>query len=159
MVARTTVILSSVISCTVYLCIWLQCLPYITASKMKVCTLDSKPSPQGICGKKIDEALSLICGKGGYIEKFTAKRSDSLASGIDAKSFLDMAKQSAQSNELHPSLSDILVDREAATSFLDKRASYFQSGVACECCYHSCSIKELSYYCKDPIKAMLQFGK
>ena len=53
-------------------------------------------------------------------------------------------------------LSNVLYDKRTANGFLQKRIPYYMSGISCECCYHVCSIRELSQYCKNEKKAMLR---
>lgn len=67
---------------------------------------------------------------------------------IDA---LELYKQQNEVSDETSPLSDVLLKRDQATSFLEKRNSYFTSGISCECCYHMCSVSEMRGYCRNPV--------
>lgn len=130
----------------------------VNSSDHKVCSAHSKPHPQGICGSKIDEVVKLVCGKGNYNEKQYRKRRSVIEPNIldlEASSLLALSDHNAQPVETDEAESGLnfLLKRSHAQDFLDKRGSFYWDGVACDCCYHSCSIRQLSKYCKDTAKA------
>ncbi|XP_045169862.1 molluscan insulin-related peptide 3-like [Mercenaria mercenaria] len=142
------------------ICIFLLALflTVVSCGAMKSCSPLTKPHPHGICGSKIDEALDLICGKGGYVERKYRKRSvsgvDPSLLDVDANTFLALSKQqNAQLDDTRPPIVDLLLPGTQASNFLDKRGSFYRKGVSCECCYHSCSVRELTGYCRNPKKA------
>lgn len=157
MADRTNQMMSVASLESIYIFVFALCITLVSCDPMKSCSPLSKPHPHGICGSKIDEALDLVCGKGGYVERKYRKRSasgpDNSLLDMDAKTFLALFKQNAQQDDSQPAITDILLPGTSASSFLDKRGSFYRRGVSCECCYNSCSFRELSSYCKNPKKA------
>ncbi|KAK3576341.1 hypothetical protein CHS0354_039275 [Potamilus streckersoni] len=91
-------------------------------------TINRGPDPRGICGRKMDETVKLLCGTFGYNAK--SKRDTFQYKGTD---FL--------------SLQRFLIGKEEAHSYLVKRSNFYQQGIACECCYHKCRIAEILQHC------------
>ena len=81
---------------------------------------------------------------------------------MDAKTFLLLSEQSpGLANHIVGLLHSkgILNSKKDASMFLNKRADYYRSGISCECCYHRCSLRELSMYCKDGDKILARIGQ
>ncbi|XP_060559265.1 molluscan insulin-related peptide 3-like [Ruditapes philippinarum] len=150
--------------CFESICIFLLglCLTMVSCGgQMKPCSPYTKPHKAGVCGSKIDEALEILCGEGGFVERKYRKRSVSRIEpdilDLDAKTFLALHKQqNAQLDNKQP-IVDILLPESKASSFLDKRVSFYRKGISCECCYHSCTVGELASYCKNPGKSSLRW--
>ncbi|KAL4232116.1 hypothetical protein ACF0H5_009691 [Mactra antiquata] len=108
----------------------------VSANWDRVCPPYSRrPHPNGVCGSRIDEILSMLCADG--YNEYPA-----------APSFDFRRKRNVDESEEKSMLHGFLIRRGQANSFLSKRSSYFQRGIVCECCYNSCSIMELFSYCR-----------
>ncbi|XP_060604739.1 molluscan insulin-related peptide 1-like isoform X2 [Ruditapes philippinarum] len=93
-------------------------------------TFENGPHQFGICGNRIDELLGLLCANGhNELYPFIKRKRDA-------------------SNELDKKYPDILMNREDANTYLQKRVSYVSTGIVCECCYNQCNIMELLSYCR-----------
>ncbi|ESO83460.1 hypothetical protein LOTGIDRAFT_169325 [Lottia gigantea] len=95
------------------------------------CTLETKrESPRGVCGQRLPEVLSMVCKRyGGYRDTWFRKRN---GEGTNSR------------------LGNIILGKRDAFSYLGKRGqSYGEQGITCECCYHSCSFRELRQYCRN----------
>lgn len=127
-------------------------------SATKFCTENSRIHKQGVCGSSIPKVLSALCGKSGYVEKVYKRSNLSPVENLgdmDAKTFLMLSEQSP---EITNSLLGILQTKREASMFLNKRGDYYRTGIACECCYHRCTVRELASYCKDGDSILKRLG-
>ncbi|KAL3882335.1 hypothetical protein ACJMK2_028688 [Sinanodonta woodiana] len=93
-------------------------------------TVSRGPDPRGICGRRLDETVKLLCGTFGY----------------NGRPSFYKKKREAEGKDLF-GLERFLLRREEAHSYLVKRSNFYQQGISCECCYHRCLIGELLQYC------------
>lgn len=141
-----------------FLWLLINVLVIFAQSATKFCTEHSRIHKQGVCGTSIPKVLSALCGKTGYVEKMYKRAESSPIDNIadmDAKTFLMLSEQSP---ELTRSLLGLLQTKRDASMFLNKRGDYYRAGIACECCYHRCTVRELAMYCKDGEKILKQLG-
>ncbi|XP_052808151.1 con-Ins Im2-like [Mya arenaria] len=129
-------------SLLVLLSLVMSLLRAVCADWERVCTPFTRSfgaHPGGICGHRLDEMLDVLCVDGynqypsqssGYGGYFRRKRHTKTDDG--------------------PSLRDIVIPKSEANAYLSrqKRSSYYNRGIVCECCFHRCDIMELLSYCR-----------